>query len=131
MGWKPLFLNWNNKSTPIWKVLKQSNRAADKAEKFLNKLNSAKTAANNRIKLVPSKATVRREHIKCGKAFCHRRHGPYYYAYWKDANGRLRYDDMEKLLENNNKILDSLNNLDKLKLEQKKKKKKDKRILSC
>jgi hypothetical protein len=30
------------------------------------------------------------EHIKCGRSCLMCPHGPYYYAYWKDENGRLR-----------------------------------------
>ena len=50
---KPM-INWD-KPTPIWKLLKQCRKTADRAEKFLNKINSA----SNRARLVPAKATVR------------------------------------------------------------------------
>jgi hypothetical protein len=40
---------------------------------------------------VPSNATIRSEDVKCGKSFCLRcPHGPYYYADWEGANGKLR-----------------------------------------
>jgi hypothetical protein len=78
------------KPTPFWKLLKQARKSVQKAEKILNKISSAETSSNNRAQLVPKNATVRREYIKCGKPLCHRRHGPYYYAYWKDNNKKLK-----------------------------------------
>jgi hypothetical protein len=38
----------------------------------------------NRSKSIPKNATIRKEYIKCGKEMCKLKHGPYYYAYWKD-----------------------------------------------
>ena len=78
------------KPTPFWKVLKQARKSVQKAEKLLSKISSAETSSNNRAQLVPKNATVRREYIKCGKPLCHLRHGPYYYAYWKDNNKKLK-----------------------------------------
>ena len=35
---------------------------------------------------VPSNATIRKEFVKCGNLYCYRcKHGPYYYAYWKEG----------------------------------------------
>jgi hypothetical protein len=91
MGWKPLFYNWYKPSTTsnthsFYKLLKQSAKAVDKAEKLLNKINTSQTLAINRLKSIPQNATIRSEYIKCGKGGCnHGIHGPYYYAYWKDA----------------------------------------------
>ena len=40
---------------------------------------------SNRVKSIPKNATIRKEYVKCGKVLCyHGKHGPYYYAYWKD-----------------------------------------------
>jgi hypothetical protein len=48
------------------------------------------TAASN-SKCIPSNATIREEYVKCGKSGCTQsKHGPYYYAYWKDNKGELR-----------------------------------------
>jgi hypothetical protein len=34
--------------------------------------------------------TIRKEYVKCGNPYCYRcKHGPYYYAYWKE-NGKLK-----------------------------------------
>jgi hypothetical protein len=94
MGWKPLFYNWDkptNTTTSttrtFYKLLKQSTKAVDKAEKLVNKIiNSSQTLAISRLKSIPQNATIRTEHIKCGKDGCnHETHGPYYYLYWKDA----------------------------------------------
>jgi hypothetical protein len=40
-----------------------------------------------------SKVTLRRQHVKCGKATCGRcPHGPYWYAYWwEEGRRRSRY----------------------------------------
>jgi hypothetical protein len=49
----------------------------------------AEVACSNRAKSIPENATIRKEYIKCSKPFCHRhKHGPYYYAYWKDPKNK-------------------------------------------
>jgi hypothetical protein len=150
-------INWD-KPTPIWKLLKQCRKTAERGEKLLKKFDSRRESSINNLKSVPKNATIKKEYVKCGKPLCHRRHGPYYYAYWKDAtNGKLKKKyigkyfkkqekmnvsttiptaattthaikdiDMEKLLGNNNRILENLN----LKPEQKRRKKKGNRILA-
>ena len=80
--YKPLF----DKNTSCWKIIKQARNIIEKVEKFLNKTNSAKLASINRAKSLPGNATIRKEYVKCGKSQCHRRHGAYYYAYWKEGN---------------------------------------------
>jgi hypothetical protein len=45
-------------------------------------------ACINRAKSIPENATLRKEYIKCGKRICLQRHGPYYYAYWKDPESK-------------------------------------------
>ena len=49
---------------------------------------------------VPSNATIRQEYVKCGKPSCKIEHGPYYYAYWKDNNKKLK----KKYLGKNNPL---------------------------
>ena len=50
-----------------------------------NKDRSKKLACQARSKLIPKNATIRKEYVKCKKPDCYyERHGPYYYAYWKD-----------------------------------------------
>jgi hypothetical protein len=81
---KPLFNLY--KPAQFWKVIREARKKIDKGEKFLNKVNSAKLASINRAKSLPENATIRKEYVKCGKSQCHRRHGAYYYAYWKEGN---------------------------------------------
>jgi hypothetical protein len=38
-----------------------------------------------RAKSTPENATIRMEYVKCEKEMCEQKHGPYYYAYWKDS----------------------------------------------
>lgn len=41
---------------------------------------------------VPRGATLRRQYVHCGKPRCGRRHGPYWYAFWKkDGKTRSAY----------------------------------------
>ncbi|MEO9296111.1 MAG: hypothetical protein ABI347_11020 [Nitrososphaera sp.] len=41
------------------------------------------------LNTIPDRATIRSEYIHCGRKDCDKRHGPYYYAYWKQE-GKLR-----------------------------------------
>ena len=41
---------------------------------------------------IPLHATIRQEYVKCGNPDCQNRHGPYFYAYWKqDKKLNKRY----------------------------------------
>ena len=82
---KPLF---GNKHTSLQKLLENANRTTERATKFLNKIKSKQLAYANRAKSIPANATIRKEYIKCGKGMCELKHGPYYYAYWKDAESK-------------------------------------------
>jgi hypothetical protein len=54
------------------------------------RINSERALANKNYKSIPSHANIIRESVKCGKPDCNRcKHGPYYYAYWKE-NGKLK-----------------------------------------
>ena len=69
------------------KVLAHANKTAEKSRKLIKKFESKKQSSIDRAKLVPENATIRQEYIKCGKTPCyHGKHGPYYYAYWKDRD---------------------------------------------
>ena len=59
-----------------------------RATKFLNKIKSRQIACANRAKSIPENATIRKEYVKCGKEVCELKHGPYYYAYWKDSTSK-------------------------------------------
>jgi hypothetical protein len=109
---KPLF---GNKHTSLQKLLENANKTTEKATKFLNKIKSRQLAYANRSKSIPKNATVRKEYIKCGKEICELKHGPYYYAYWKDPESKKlkkKYigDHMPKKegsenISNNNQVL--------------------------
>jgi hypothetical protein len=46
---------------------------------------------NANQKSLPNNVTIRREFIKCGKNSCSTcKHGPYYYGYWREKNGKLK-----------------------------------------
>ena len=68
--------------------LRSDRQLADIQKNFLNNIQSHKTCSKLNFKVVPKNATIREEHIKCGKpvlsCMC-----PYYYAYWKADNGKL------------------------------------------
>jgi hypothetical protein len=82
---KPLF---GHKSSSLQKLLAKANKTTERATKFLNKIKSRQLACVNRAKSVPENATIRKEYIKCGKEMCELKHGPYYYAYWKDPENK-------------------------------------------
>jgi hypothetical protein len=79
---------FGHKYTSLQKLLENANKTTEKATKFLNKIKSRQLAYANRSKSIPKNATVRKEYIKCGKEMCQYKHGPYYYAYWKDAESK-------------------------------------------
>jgi hypothetical protein len=119
MGWQPLFYNRDDHSTSsttstartFYKLLKQCTKALDGAEKLVNKINTSQTLATNR-KSIPQNATIRSEYIKCGKDRCsHETHGPYYYAYWKDAKTKkLMKKYIGDRMPNNKEANDDCNN---------------------
>ena len=73
-----------------------------------------------RVNELPKKCTIRKEYNRCGKDKFNKcnsyPHGPYYYAYWKDENGKLRkkyigtrFDESwKKSLKKRNKVCISL-----------------------
>jgi hypothetical protein len=67
------------------RLMKEANKLIARAEKLNNKDESGKQACQSRSKSIPKNATIRREYVKCKKPNCYPdRHGPFYYAYWKD-----------------------------------------------
>ena len=87
---KPSLLDWDKPlfsrhSSSLEKVLAHAKKTAEKSRKFIDKIESKKQSSTSRARSVPENATIRQEYIKCGKKPCyHGKHGPYYYAYWKD-----------------------------------------------
>ena len=82
---KPIF---GNKCSSLQKLLANANKTTERATKFLNKIKTKQLTFANRAKSIPENATIRKEYIKCGKEFCELKHGPYYYAYWKDPENK-------------------------------------------
>jgi hypothetical protein len=94
IGWKSSLSDWNKplfgrRRNSLEKVLAQANNTIERSQKLFNKIKSREVACSNRAKSIPENATIRKEYIKCSKPFCHRhKHGPYYYAYWKDPESK-------------------------------------------
>jgi hypothetical protein len=79
---KPLF---SRREGSLEKVLAHAKKTAEKSRRFINKIESKKQSSMSRAKSIPENATIRQEYVRCGKTPCyHGKHGPYYYAYWKD-----------------------------------------------
>jgi hypothetical protein len=67
-------------------VLAHAKKTAEKSRRLIDRIESKKQSSISRAKSVPENATIRQEYIRCGKTPCyHEKHGPYYYAYWKDS----------------------------------------------
>jgi hypothetical protein len=80
----------NSMSFP--ELMEEAHRLIARVRALDNKDRSKKLACQARSKLIPKNATLRKEYVKCkNPECCYERHGPYYYAYWKDpASKRLR-----------------------------------------
>jgi hypothetical protein len=66
-------------------LMEEGYRLIARVRALDNKERSKKLACQSRSKLIPKNATIRKEYIKCKKPDRqYERHGPYYYAYWKD-----------------------------------------------
>jgi hypothetical protein len=66
-------------------LMEEGNRLIARVRALDNKERSKKLACQSRSKLIPKNATIRKEFVKCKKPNCyHKKHGPYYYAYWID-----------------------------------------------
>ena len=93
-GWKSSLLDWDkplfsHRDNSLEKALDHARKTAEKSRRFIDKINSKKQSSIDRAKSIPENATIRKEYIRCGKTPCyHGKHGPYYYAYWKDPETR-------------------------------------------
>jgi hypothetical protein len=94
IGWKPALLGWDKPlfsrhRNSLERVLAHAKKTAEKSRRFIDKIESKKQSSIDRAKSIPKNATIRKEYIKCGKTPCyHEKHGPYYYAYWKDSDAK-------------------------------------------
>ena len=74
----------------IYNVFTDCDNIIIHSRNFLARINNHKKTSIKNYEDVPSNATIRKEFIKCGNHSCYRcKHGPYYYAYWRDENGKL------------------------------------------
>jgi hypothetical protein len=72
-------------------LLSSGDTFIEHPRKFLDRSKAEESNSKKNYKAVPTNATIREEHIKCGRFTCaYCPHGPYYYAYWNDANGNLK-----------------------------------------
>ena len=76
---------------PIYynQLMFKTDKFLDHSKKFLATSNSDEGASRKNYNGVPSNATIKEESIKCGKSCLMCPHGPYYYTYWKEDNGKL------------------------------------------
>jgi hypothetical protein len=85
-----------------YKLLSETNGLTFRSCARFSRINRLKETSIDNYQYVPSEATIRKEYVKCGHYYCYRcKHGPYYYAYWRDKKGRLekkyigKYDPRE------------------------------------
>src|SRR5712691_9195960 len=86
---------WPKLKKRIDKLIERSDKLVAKTEseglKSEAKIESEQLTSANNCRNLPGNVTIREEYVKCGKSDCLRcKHGPYYYAYWKDDSGKLR-----------------------------------------
>jgi hypothetical protein len=81
------FINYEKRLNSMsWgELIAEGNRLLARVQTLDNKERSKRLACQTRPKSIPKNATIRKEFVKCKKPdCCYERHGPYYYAYWKD-----------------------------------------------
>jgi hypothetical protein len=65
-----------------------ANDVIERTNRLSGRINSQRALADKNYKSIPPHANIRTESVKCGKPDCNGcKHGPYYYAYWKE-NGK-------------------------------------------
>jgi hypothetical protein len=90
-GWRPSLIRNHTlfgHRNSLQKALASANKTIERSTTFLNKIKTKEIACSNRAKSIPENATIRKEYVKCGKQICEQKHGPYYYAYWKDPESK-------------------------------------------
>jgi hypothetical protein len=82
----------------------------ERTKHMSTRLNSQRALSSTNFNSIPSRATIRKEYVKCGNPFCYKcKHGPYYYGYWKQ-NGKLKkkyiglYDPREQTKKENDEL---------------------------
>ena len=81
------FINYEKRlnTMSLAELIAEGNRLIAQGQALDNKERSKKLACQIRSKSIPKNATIRKEFVRCKKPNSyHKKHGPYYYAYWKD-----------------------------------------------
>lgn len=74
-----------------YKFLSDAGNTIANSRKFFARLNKLKETSRENYESIPENATIKREYVKCGYYACRRcKHGPYYYAYWRDQGKRFK-----------------------------------------
>ncbi len=87
IGWPKLKKRINKLHECVTRVVANSE---SEQLRSIAKTKSEKLTSTNNSRNVPGNATIRKEYVRCGKLDCPSKHGPYYYAYWKDDSGKLK-----------------------------------------
>ena len=68
----------------IARMAVESDRRLQHHRRFIKRMKDAEASCIQKFDDLPRNATIRKEYVRCGKNSCEMRHGPYYYAYWKE-----------------------------------------------
>jgi hypothetical protein len=94
IGWSKLKKSIDKQLERADKVIARSDKvvAKVKSEQLRSeaKIKSEEITSTNNSRNLPVNATIRKEYVRCGKLDCPSKHGPYFYAYWKDDSGKLK-----------------------------------------
>jgi hypothetical protein len=78
-------------STHFSKLLHYAESVINHSRNFIKQFESRSHSNDTNHESLPANATIRKEYVKCGKNSCSRcKHGPYYYGYWREKNGKLK-----------------------------------------
>jgi hypothetical protein len=82
------------------RAIKRTNRlvARMESEKLRSeaKIRSEQLTSANNCRNLPTNTTIRKEYVRCGKLDCPSKHGPYYYAYWKENEKLKKKSSIDK-----------------------------------
>jgi hypothetical protein len=90
-----IYLNYVDKlnffPTHFSNLLHYAESVINHHRNFIKQFELRSYSSDTNLKSLPTNATMRREDTKCRKNSCSRcKHGPYYYGYWRDKNGKLK-----------------------------------------
>jgi hypothetical protein len=72
-------------------LLNHAESVISRSKNFIKQFESRSNFNNVYSKSLPNNVTIRAEYVKCGKISCLTcKHGPYYYGYWREKNGKLK-----------------------------------------